>query len=81
MCEVRETRTVSRMAPAKHVAVEQMLTVKQVAETLQMDTWSVRDLIHAGQLVAHNTGRGERALWRIKPSDLERYLAVRSSAA
>lgn len=69
------------MANAKHVAVEQLLTVKQVSALLQKDEWAVRDLIHSTELVAHNVGKGERSLWRIKPSDLERYLAVRSTAA
>jgi len=73
------------MKTAKHVdpmaGVELMLTVKQVGAVLQKDEWAVRDLIHSGDLSAHNVGKGERSIWRIKPSDLNRYLDSRKSAA
>ena len=63
------------------LGVEHMLTVKQVVAILQKDEWAVRKLIHAGALAAYDTCIGERTIWRIKPSDLNRFLDTRRSTA
>ncbi len=54
---------------------EQMLSLEEVAERLQVSGQTVRRWIKSGRLVAYKPGLG----WRIRPSDLEAFLETRSS--
>ena len=53
---------------------EQLLTVEQVAKRLQVTEWTVRNWLRQGRLRGLQPG-GRKAGWRIRPSDLERFLA------
>jgi excisionase family DNA binding protein len=53
--------------------IEQLLTVAQVADILQVCTRSVRRIIARNDLVVHRIGRQHR----ITQSDLETYIKVR----
>ena len=55
-----------------------MLTVKQVAEQMSVDDKTVRNWIQRGELRAVNIGR-VRPEYRIRPSDLEDFLANRET--
>lgn len=50
--------------------LEQLLTITDVAEVLQVSTKTVRRWIANGDLPAHRLGRQ----WRIAPAELERFL-------
>ena len=55
---------------------EQMLTVEQVAERLQVHRDTVYAWIRSGQLPGYRIG-GRKAGFRIKQSDLERFVEAR----
>ena len=53
----------------------------KVASLLGIDPAKVLGWIRAGQLRAVNVGNGNRPLYRINPSELERFIASRSTTA
>ena len=53
---------------------EQLLTVQQVAERLQVTEWTVREWLKAGRLRGFRLG-GRKSGWRIGASDLQRFIA------
>jgi excisionase family DNA binding protein len=53
---------------------ERYLTVEDVAERLQISDWTVRDWLKSGKLIGFQPG-GRRAGWRVRESDLERFVA------
>jgi excisionase family DNA binding protein len=55
------------------VADERILTTAEVAERLRVTEWTVRQWLLAGKLRGSRPG-GRRAGWRVRESDLERYL-------
>ncbi|HZS78234.1 MAG TPA: helix-turn-helix domain-containing protein [Ktedonobacteraceae bacterium] len=57
---------------------EQMLTVKQVAQRINVDEATVRRWIQAGELRAVNIGR-IRPEYRIRPSDLDEFISSRET--
>jgi excisionase family DNA binding protein len=57
---------------------EPMLTVKQVAQHMNVDEATVRRWIQAGDLRAVNIGR-VRPEYRIRPSDLDDYISKRET--
>jgi excisionase family DNA binding protein len=58
---------------------ERWFTVEQIAERLQVTGQSVRRWIRDGQLIAH--AFGGKAGWRIKESDLDKFLKSRRASA
>lgn len=52
---------------------EELLTIKQVAEELQVHPRTVWNKVRAGELPSVRTS-GDRGAYRIRRSDLERYL-------
>jgi excisionase family DNA binding protein len=56
---------------------DRLLTVAQVAATLQVDEDTVRRWLRAGQLLG--TNRGSRAGYRVRQSDLDAFLDARSN--
>jgi excisionase family DNA binding protein len=56
------------------VVSERSLTVDQVAEALQVSPWTVRIWLRARRLRGFRPG-GTKAGWRIRESDLERFIA------
>ena len=57
------------------VELKNYLTVKQVADKLDITEEWVRDLIKAKEIKAVKIGK-----WRIKPEDLEEFIQSRSNA-
>jgi len=55
---------------------ERLYTVPEVAEQLRISTYSVLNWLRAGQLKGFRAG-GTKAGWRIRESDLQRYIAER----
>ena len=55
---------------------ERLYTVPEVAEKLRVSTWTVLNWLRAGQLKGFRAG-GTKAGWRIRESDLQRYVAER----
>jgi excisionase family DNA binding protein len=53
-----------------NVNLQRLLTIRDVADLLQISTKTVRRLIARGELPAHRLGRQ----WRIAPAELERFL-------
>jgi excisionase family DNA binding protein len=53
------------------------LTVRQVAQRLQLNERTILRAIHSGQLQAAKFGR--KGGWRIAPADVERWIASRQS--
>lgn len=53
---------------------EQLLTVQQVAERLQVTEWTVRDWLRTGRLKGFRLG-GRKSGWRIGSSDFERFIS------
>ena len=68
------------MAEGKHMPQpqENMLTVKQVAERMNVDEKTVRNWIQRGDLRAINIGR-LRPEYRIRPADLEYFIEHRQT--
>jgi excisionase family DNA binding protein len=58
---------------------ERMLTVKQVAERLQVHVITVQRWLRAGKLRGIRLG-GTKAGWRIPESELRRFLSAGDSA-
>ena len=58
------------------VAEDRYLTVDDVAERLHVSAWSVREWLKSGRLVGFQPG-GRRVGWRIRESELERFVADR----
>jgi excisionase family DNA binding protein len=56
---------------------DRLLTVAQVAATLQVDNDTVRRWLRAGQLLGTNLG--SRAGYRVRQSDLDAFLDARSN--
>jgi excisionase family DNA binding protein len=56
---------------------DRLLTVAQVAATLQVDDDTVRRWLRAGQLLGTNLG--SRAGYRVRQSDLDAFLDARSN--
>ncbi len=56
---------------------EQMLTIQQVMERLQVSDETVYRYIRSGKLKAMRVG----GLWRVSPEDLEKFLCNGSGAA
>ena len=57
---------------------EPILTVEEVAAKLRVSETSVRNWLGAGQLEGFRAG-GTKVGWRIRESDLQRYVAERES--
>ncbi len=57
---------------------EKLLTVKQVADIMSVDEKTVRNWIQRGDLRAVNIGR-LRPEYRIRPADLDEYMANRQT--
>jgi excisionase family DNA binding protein len=53
-----------------------LLTIGQVAETLQISTKTVRRWVEGGDLIAHRIGRQ----WRISEADLQAFIRMRRVA-
>jgi excisionase family DNA binding protein len=52
-----------------------LLTIKQVAEYLQLSRWTVMDMINDGKIPAICLRSGKRKkLWRVRPEHLERWV-------
>ena len=58
-------------SPRQDIDLRQLLTIDQVAETLQVSTKQVRRLIVRGEISAYRFGR----LIRISPAVLQDYIA------
>ena len=56
------------------MAEERLLTVAEVADRLQVSEWTVRDWLREGRLKGHRMG-GRKLGWRVRPSELQRFLA------
>lgn len=59
------------MADKKPLPVTPLMTIKQVAEALNVDPKTVRRLIKSGEIISHRIG-GQH---RISAADYERYLS------
>jgi excisionase family DNA binding protein len=57
---------------------DHLLTIRQVAERLQLTPRSVRQLVHRGELVGVRLGSSDRASIRIDEEALARWLRGRS---
>jgi excisionase family DNA binding protein len=55
---------------------DRLLTVDEVAERLRVSAFSVRNWLRAGQIKGFRAG-GTKAGWRIRESELQRYIAER----
>ncbi len=55
------------------MADEQLLTVEQIADRLQVTEWTVRNWLRQGRLRGLRLG-SRTAGWRVRPSDLEHFL-------
>ena len=53
------------------------LTVEQVAERLQVSTWTVKRWLREGELVG--IALGDRAGWRVAEDDLARFMDQRKN--
>ena len=58
--------------PVPTVNLPSLLTIKQVAVTLQVNTLTIRRWIEAGDLVTHQFGRG----MRISEADLQSFIKL-----
>jgi excisionase family DNA binding protein len=58
-----------------------ILTIREVAELLKIDVGAVRRRCEKGELAAYNIGTPNKAAWRVRWPDLERYIAERANAA
>jgi excisionase family DNA binding protein len=54
------------------------LTVQQIAESLQVDTQTVRRWLRAGEL--RGALLSDKAGWRVRPDDLEAFLKTKGWA-
>lgn len=54
---------------------DELLTVREVADALRVSTMTVYRLIRSSELASLRVGKG----YRIRPADLDRYLAVQLS--
>ena len=55
--------------------MDEIYSVKEIAEILKMSTASVRALIKLGRLQALNVSKGQiRPVWKIKRSQLDEFL-------
>ena len=54
--------------------IKECLTVKQVAEQLDLSEYRVRELIREKQIRATKIGQ-----WRVKPEDLEDFIKARTN--
>ena len=53
--------------------LQQLLSIEQVADYIQVSTKTIRRWIKAGDLVAHRFGRQ----WRISSADLQTFIRMR----
>ncbi|MGD9724770.1 MAG: helix-turn-helix domain-containing protein [Pirellulales bacterium] len=53
---------------------EQLLTIEQVADRLQVHPRTVQAWLRSGELAGIRLGSGRTAAWRIEPSALQAYL-------
>ena len=56
------------------MAEDRLLTVPEVAERLRVSKWSVLNWLRDGKLEGYRPG-GTKAGWRVKSSDVDRFLA------
>lgn len=61
------------MRPIRTTTIERLMTVKTVAEVLQVSTKTVLRRIASSELIAVRDGR----LLRVRAADLDHYLATR----
>jgi excisionase family DNA binding protein len=61
------------MSPLRTTTIERLMTVKTVAEILQVSTKTVLRRIASGDLITVRDGR----LLRVRLSDLDHYIATR----
>jgi excisionase family DNA binding protein len=57
---------------------ERFYTVDEVAERMRVTVFTVRNWLRAGQLGGFRAG-GRKAGWRIRQSDLDRFIAQQST--
>lgn len=55
---------------------ETMLTPEEVAERLKVKPYTVREWLRLGKLKGIKLPTGRRVVWRVRPSDLEAFLAA-----
>ncbi len=60
------------------MASERFLTVNEVAEQLRVSEFTVRNWLRSGRLEGYRPG-GRKAGWRIRASDVDRFLAQSKS--
>lgn len=60
-------------APTPRPLVPRMLTLKDVADRLDLDIAKVRTLVHTGSLRAYNLGK-KRPVWRVNPYELDEWI-------
>jgi len=58
---------------------DQLLTAGQVADLLQLHERTVQRYAHDGTIPAHRIGKGIRARYRFRRSDIDEYLAAQSN--
>jgi excisionase family DNA binding protein len=58
---------------------DELLTVPEVALTLRQSASSVYRKLEAGDLPGVKIGAGPRAPWRVKSTDLDRFLTMESN--
>ena len=54
-------------------------TPKEAAELLSVNRRHILRLINLSKLAAYNVGSGQRAIWRISPDQIEKYLKANKS--
>lgn len=65
------------MAPSNNPLGPRLLTVADVAEHLNVPATRARKLIRRRELASINIGSPRRPEWRVRPSDIEKYLQAR----
>jgi excisionase family DNA binding protein len=55
---------------------EKFLRLEEVANRLDTSTSTVRRLCERGKLPAVNIGTGKQRVWRVRPTDLERFAPI-----
>lgn len=53
---------------------EQLLTIEQVADRLQVHPRTVQAWIRKGDLIGVRLGTGRTSAWRVEPAQLQAYL-------
>jgi excisionase family DNA binding protein len=67
------------VTPGDTMMADEVLTVAEVASRLRVSEYSVRNWLRAGRLRGYRPG-GTKAGWRVRISDLERFIAEAEGA-